>query len=112
MGCGWLSLERVLDTLVGLGLTRIEAQTRVFLAKKGPHGRKDLTNALKLTKQQLHRCLKNLQNKGFVNSTLERHVIFSAVPLEKVLDNFIKAKVEEAQRIRQNKEDFLSKLNP
>ncbi len=101
----------MLDTLVGLGLTRIEAQTYIFLAKKGPHARKDLTSALKLTKQQLYPCLKNLRKKGFVTSTLERHVIFSAVPLEKVLDNFIKAKVEEAERIKQDKQDFLSTLN-
>jgi sugar-specific transcriptional regulator TrmB len=106
-----LSLERALETLVNLGLTQTEAQAYVFLAKTGPQDGRDLANALKITEQQLYLTLKTLQNKGFINSTLKRHVIFSVVPLEEILNNLIKAKTEEAQRLRQNKEDLLSHLN-
>jgi sugar-specific transcriptional regulator TrmB len=106
-----LSLERAVETLVNLGLTLIEAQAYVFWQKKGPHDERDLANALKTTEQQLYLSLKTLQNKGFINSTLKRHVIFSAVPLEKILNNLIKAKEDQAQRLNQDKEDFLSNLN-
>ena len=107
-----LSLDRVLDALVGLGLTLTEAQAYVFLAKKGPHKGKELADALRLTRQQLYPCLKNLQGKGLVNCTTKRHVVFSAVPLEKVLDMLAKARMEEAELLRQNREEYRSGLNP
>jgi len=103
-----LSLELVVDTLVGFGLKQTDAQVYAFLAKKGPQRGKDLVNALKITKQQLYPSLKNLQEKGIVNSTLERPALFSAVPIEKVLDRFIKARIEEVERMIQNKEELLS----
>jgi sugar-specific transcriptional regulator TrmB len=59
-------------------------------------------------KRQLYRSLKKLQNKGIVSATAEHSALFSAVPFEKVLDIFAKAKMEEAQRIEQNKEEILS----
>jgi sugar-specific transcriptional regulator TrmB len=103
-----LSLELVIDTLVSLGLKRIDAEIYIFLAKKGPHRGKDIANALKITKQQLYPSLKNLQNKGIVKSTLKRPALFSAVPIEKVLSTFLKTRTEKNQRMIQNKEQLLS----
>ena len=103
-----LSLELVIKTLVSLGLKRIDAEIYIFLAKKGPHRGKDIANALKITKQQLYPSLKNLQNKGIVKSTLKRPALFSAVPIEKVLSMFLKARTEENQCMIQNKEQLLS----
>ena len=106
--CISLSLELLLDTLVGFGLKRTDAQVYAFLAKSGPHRGKDLVSALKITKQQLYPSLKNLQERGIINSTFERPALFFAVPIEKVLDTFIKARIEELQRMIQNKEELLS----
>jgi sugar-specific transcriptional regulator TrmB len=103
-----MSLERMLDTLVSLGLTQTEAQTYVFLAKKGPQNGKELANALKLAKQQLHSSLKSLQAKGIVNATRERTTQYSAVSLEKVLDLFMKAKIEQAKAFQASKEELLA----
>jgi sugar-specific transcriptional regulator TrmB len=105
---GSLSLELLLDTLESFGLKRMDAQVYAFLAKRGPHRGKDLTSALKITKQQLYPSLKNLQERGIVNSTLKRPALFYAVPIEKVLDTFIKARIEEIQRLIQNKGELLS----
>jgi len=104
-----LSQETVLNTLVSFGLTEIEAQIYIFLAKKGPQKGRDIHKALKITKQQLYPSLRNLQNKGIVSSTIEHPARFSALPFEKVLDLFIKAKVEETQRLQQSKDEILSK---
>jgi sugar-specific transcriptional regulator TrmB len=93
---------------MGFGLKRTDAQVYIYLAKKGPHKGRDLSNALKLPKQQLYPCLKCLQSKGIVNATLERPALFSAVPFEKVLNLLIKAKMEEAQRMQQDKDEALS----
>jgi sugar-specific transcriptional regulator TrmB len=103
-----MSIERMLDTLVSLGLTRTEAQAYVFLAKKGPRKGKDLANALKLTKQQLYSTLKSLRVKGMVNHTRERTAQFSAVSLEKVLDLFMKAATEQAKALQASKKELLS----
>jgi sugar-specific transcriptional regulator TrmB len=103
-----LSQERVLKTLVGLGLTQHDSQVYLFLSKKGLQRGRDLISGLKITKQQLYRSLKTLQSRGIVNATLERPARFSAVPLEKVLDSFLKAKIEETQRLQQDKDSILS----
>ncbi len=98
----------MLDTLVSLGLTRTEAQAYIFLAKKGPHREKELANALKLTKQQLHSSLKNLQAREIVNATRERPAQYSVISLEKVLDLFMKAKMEQAKAFQTSKEELLA----
>lgn len=103
-----MSQEWIIRTLVGLGLKRTDAKVYLFLAKTGPQKARDITNALKIYKQQLYRSLKNLRAKGMVNATLEHPARFSAVSLEKALDLFIKAKREEAQNIEQNKDEILS----
>jgi sugar-specific transcriptional regulator TrmB len=102
-----LSLERVLDTLTSFGLKRIDAQVYVFLAKKGPHKGRDLSNALELPKQRLYPCLNCLKHKKLINSTPNRPATFSAVPLEEALDLLAKAKLEEAQRTQQNTDKAL-----
>ena len=92
-------------TLVSLGLTRQDSEVYLYLAKKGLQKGNDLRNGLKITKQQLYRSLKSLQSKGIVNVTLERPARFSAAPLEKVFDSFLGAKIEETQRLRQDRDE-------
>jgi sugar-specific transcriptional regulator TrmB len=104
-----LSLEVLLNTLVDFGLKRTDAQIYAFLAKKGSHRGKDLAKALKITKQQVYPSLKKLQQRGIVKSTSKRPAVFSAVSIEEVLDMFIKTRIEETQRLIQNKEEALSK---
>jgi sugar-specific transcriptional regulator TrmB len=103
-----MSQERVLKTLESLGLTKLDAKVYIFLGKKGPQKGKDIAKALKMPKQHLYLILKSLQSKGIVNATLERPARFSAMPFEKTLDLFVKAKLEEAQRIEGGKDEILS----
>jgi sugar-specific transcriptional regulator TrmB len=98
----------VLKTLVDIGFSQADAQVYLFLSRKGPQKGRAISRALNMNKQQLYPCLKNLQSKGIVNATIEYPAKFSAVPFEKVLDLFIRAKMEEAQRIQQSKERILS----
>ena len=103
-----MSLKRVLETLEGFGLKPSDANVYVFLAKKGPHTGKDLTHALSMPKQQLYQCLRNLENKGIVSANSERSALFFAVSFERALDLLVKAKLEEAQRTQQDKDEALS----
>ena len=93
---------------MGFGLTQIDADIYIFLAKKGTQKALDIRTALKLTKEQIYTSLKNMKSKGIISSTMEHPARFSALPFEKVLDLFIKAKVEETQRLQQTKDEILS----
>jgi sugar-specific transcriptional regulator TrmB len=103
-----LSLERVLRTLEGFGLKRLDAEVYVYLAKKGPQKGKDLASTMKLPKNQLYSILKSLQNKGFVNANIERPALFSAVAFEQIIDMIINVKDEEARAIRETRKELLS----
>jgi sugar-specific transcriptional regulator TrmB len=103
-----VSQEEILKILRNLGLKKTEAKTYFYLAKRGPKKAKEITKALKITKQRLYPILKNLENKAIVKATLDRPAKFYAVPFEKVLDLFAKAKFEEAKIIQQNKGKLLS----
>jgi sugar-specific transcriptional regulator TrmB len=103
-----LSQEQVLKTLATLGFDEVDAQIYIYLAKKDAQKAFDLCTALKLTRQQFYPSIKRLQSKGIVNSTMEHPARFSAIPFEKVLDTFIKAKIEETKKLQQSKAEILS----
>jgi sugar-specific transcriptional regulator TrmB len=102
-----LSQQKILKTLVSIGLTQWDAKVYVLLAKRGPIRARDAAEALKISKQRLYPIIRSLQRKGIVNSSLERPARFSAEPFEKVLDLFVKAKMAEAHRVQQNKDAIL-----
>ena len=102
-----MSEDWMLKTLVGLGLKEMEAEVYVFLTTNGPQEAKGIGTALKLSKQKLYRCLRNLQDKSIVTASAERPARFSAVILERVLDLFLKAKIEHQQILHEIKEELL-----
>jgi sugar-specific transcriptional regulator TrmB len=107
--CGFsLSQDKVLKTLESLGLTQLDAQVYIFLGKRGPQKAVDIAKFLRMSKQTVYRAIKNLERKGIITATLEHPSRFSAVPFEKVLDLFVKAKTEEVHRIEQDKKGLLS----
>ena len=103
-----MSLELALKALENLGLTGVDAKVYVFLAKKGPHEEKDLANALKLAKTQLHLSLESLLTKGMIIIYPEHSFKYSAIELEKVLEQFLETKKEQAKILRATKRDLLS----
>jgi len=103
-----LSLELVMRALVSSGLTQTDAEVYIFLAPKTPQKARYIAFALKMKKQQLYSCLKSLQDKGIVNCTGEHPTLFSAVAIEKVIDSLIKANLEEAQHMEENRKKILS----
>jgi sugar-specific transcriptional regulator TrmB len=103
-----MSKENLLKTLKELGLSKLDARVYLFLAKTSPKKAKEITLALKISKQQLYPSLKSLKSKSLVNATLEHPAQFSAVTFKKALDLFAKAKIEEAKSIQQSADKILS----
>jgi sugar-specific transcriptional regulator TrmB len=107
---GWNNLNKELLTkaLTSLGLTGIDAEIYLLLAKEGLHPGRNIAEALKLYKQQLYRSLKRLQRKGIVSASLERPAQFSAASPEKILGFLIAAKKEQALVLQESREELLS----
>jgi sugar-specific transcriptional regulator TrmB len=95
-------------TLINLGFTEIDADVYIHLTRKGPKKISEIAAALELYRRRLHRILKKLQSKGIIRSSQKCPDTFLAVSFDKVLDIFIKANIEEAKSLMQNKKELLS----
>ncbi len=93
---------------MGLGLSETDAQVYIFLALNGPHKAKDITRELSLYDKRLYRSLKNLQDKNIIKATFDHPAVFSAVPFEEILDLLAEIKKEQAQALREVREELLS----
>jgi sugar-specific transcriptional regulator TrmB len=93
---------------MSLGLSETDAQVYVFLALNGPHKAIDITKKMNLYKEQLYRSLRNLKNKEVVKSTVNYPAVFSAIPFEEILDLLAEIKKEQAQALRDVREELLS----
>ena len=94
--------------LITLGFSEADAKVYVFLALEGPQKGRNIAEALQIEKHQLYSCLKALETKGIVNCTRERITLYAAVPPENVVDILIKANLEDAQQMEENREKILS----
>ena len=98
----------MVKTLESLGLKRLDAEVYVYLAQHDPKKARDIAKASETYKRQLYRSLKSLQRKGMISASQERPARFSAVPFDKVLDQFMEGNREEANRVEEDKEKILS----
>ncbi len=98
----------MVKTLESLGLKHFDAEVYVYLVQHDPQKARDIAEALETYKRQLYRSLKSLGRKGMVNASREHPARFSAVAFDRVLNQFIETNRDEAQRIEENKEKFLS----
>jgi sugar-specific transcriptional regulator TrmB len=103
-----LSLERVVNAIMGLGLSETDALVYVFLAVNGPHKAKEISKKTKFYKEQLYRSLKNLKNKHVVKVSIEYPTVYYAVTFEEVLGLLAQIRNEQAQALRETKDELLS----
>lgn len=103
-----MSQEEVFGTFAKLEFTRTDIRVYICLAKKGPQKGKDLCVSLKMTKQRLYPCLKNLQKKGVVNASCDRPALFYALPFEKILDLITEVNNEKAKALQASKEELIA----
>ena len=102
-----MSLERILRTLEGLGLSRVESEVYVYLAKSGPSKTKEIGAGLRMTQRQVYSTLNALKKKGIVISRPERARMFSAIAFDELLNLFMKARAEKAKAIKETKQELV-----
>lgn len=99
-----MSLERIINTLVNLGISRSDAEVYVILGKKGPQKVADLIRSLNYSKNQINSSLKNLTNKELVKKD---GTVFNALPFEKALELLINKEKEKAKSIEESRKELL-----
>ena len=103
-----MSLERVIKALIGLGLTRIDAEVYVYLAKKEPQPLVNLARSLKYSTHKISTSLTSLITRGLVTAN---HELFFALPFEEALELLIELEKKKAQTLHENKEELLASWN-
>jgi sugar-specific transcriptional regulator TrmB len=103
-----LSLERIIEALVGLGLSRTDAEVYVHLATKGPETARNISDSLPIHKRQIYRSLKRLQSKGIVMANSQFPSEFSVLPFERVVDLLLEVKKEQAKYLEASKAELIS----
>jgi sugar-specific transcriptional regulator TrmB/CBS domain-containing protein len=91
-----------------LGLSKREIQVYMFLAKSGVQSTSFVAKRLKMERVQAYRTFKKLQEKGFIEATLERPTRFTIVPFAALVDNFITAKKNEVINLSDQKQNLLT----
>lgn len=94
-----------------LGLSKREIQVYMFLAKSGVQSTSFVAKRLKMERVQAYRTFKKLQEKGFIEATLERPTRFTIVPFESLVDSFINAKKNEVLNLNEQKQNLLTAWN-
>jgi len=102
-----LSEKDISKFLQALGLSKREIQIYMFLAKSGVQSTSFAAKRLKMERVQAYRTFKKLQEKGFIEATLERPTRFTIVPFKALLDSFINAKKNEVTNLNEQKESLL-----
>ena len=96
-----MSLDRVIKSLVILGLSRIDAEVYVYTAKKGSQKLIDLKQSLNYSKLQITKSLKTLVTTGLMNKDGN---LFSAIPFEEALELLIEQERHNALSIQKTEE--------
>jgi sugar-specific transcriptional regulator TrmB/CBS domain-containing protein len=103
-----MSEKEVTKFLQALGLSKREIEIYMFLAKSGVQSASFAAKRLKMERVQAYRTFKKMQEKGFIEATLERPVRFTIVPFEILLESFINAKKTEVNNLNEQKQSLLA----
>src|SRR5512135_2556114 len=91
-----------------LGLSKREIQVYMFLAKSGVQSTSFVAKRLKMERVQAYRTFKKLQEKGFIDATLERPTRFTVVPFEKLFDDSIETRRSELSSLSDQKGELMA----
>ncbi len=103
-----MSHERTVKMLTNLGLSLAEVEIYLLLTKTGTLAASNIADKLKINRQQLYPSLAKLRNRGCITTIPEQSARYSAVPIENIIDSFVKTDIEEAQILERNRGRILA----
>ncbi len=92
--------------LMGFGLTEKESHTYFYLLKYGPKTPSPLAKALHTYREDTHRTLESLVEKGMVRPSLDAPTLYTAVELENALDSALNKREAELREMERRKQEL------
>ena len=101
--------EEVIEVLVGLGLSLLEAKIYLALLKIEcrPATVKAVSNVAEVVRQDTYRVLSDLHKRGIVEKVLTTPVMYKCVPVESVISKLLKEKNEAYLNVKEKSEILL-----
>jgi sugar-specific transcriptional regulator TrmB len=104
--------EIIVGVLAELEISNAEASVYIALSRRGPKQGKELLKTLKISRPNLYRSLRNLQNEGLIYATMEKPSRFFAYPFDIVCKLAIERKMNEVAILKKNQDELKNFLNP
>ncbi len=98
--------DEFITRLMGFGLTEKEANCYFYLLKYGPKTPSPLAKALHTYREDMHRTLNNLVEKGMVRPSLDAPTLYTAVELETALDSALREHESELRDMERRKREL------
>ena len=95
-----MSLEKIIEILTQLNLSRIEAEIFIILAKTGAKSIKDLYKSLHYSRKQIYFGLESLTRQSLL---IEKAGTFSVVPFEEAIELLIEQSKQRTKNISRHK---------
>jgi HTH-type transcriptional regulator, sugar sensing transcriptional regulator len=92
--------------LIAFGLSEKEAQLYLHLLKFGPKTPSPLAKSLKTYREDVHRTLTSLIEKGMVRPSLDSPTIYAAVDLDAALESAVKKQESELREMEARKREL------
>lgn len=103
-----LDEKRLYDILRELGLSKKQADIYMFLSRRGPQKANTVATHLNIDRAQIYRSLKILQEKGILELTIEAPTRYIAVPIEPLIESYIKGKKNEVTSLEVEKTELIN----
>ncbi len=92
--------------LIGFGLSEKEVGTYLYLLKYGPKTPSPLAKSLKTYREDVHRTLTSLIEKGMVHPSLDSPTVYAAVDLNVALSSVLKKQQSELREMEARKREL------
>jgi len=98
--------DEFITRLIGFGLSEKEAQTYLHLLKFGPKTPSPLAKSLHTYREDVHRTLTSLIEKGMVRPSLDAPTVYAAEDLNVALNTMLKAQQSELREMEVRKREL------
>jgi len=95
-----LQREKMLEALMSLGLTYLQARSYLALTHFGQAEAKDIAKASEIARQDIYRIMPTLEKLGLAEKMVAAPILYKATPLKDGLAMLLHAKVTEQTLLR------------